>query len=70
MPKLIWTCCQRKSDESYQECQTGKCGLSQEFEVVLDMNDDNYVTFVQEYFKKNLATEKMLKDFKNPTDHR
>lgn len=65
MPKLVWACCLHKYGETYQSCETGKCGLPKELEGKMDMNDEKYINQVQEYFKTNAAAKKNLRDFLN-----
>ena len=63
MPKLVWACCLRRYGDSFQACETGKCGLPTELEDTVTMRDDNYIDKVQEYFKNNQTADKNLKQF-------
>jgi len=65
MPKLFWACCLHRYGESYQSCETGKCGLPKELEGKVNMNDEKYINQVQEHFKANLSAKKNLEEFLN-----
>ncbi|CAM4861665.1 unnamed protein product [Rotaria socialis] len=58
-----WACCLRKYGDSLQPCETGKCGLPAELEDTVNMKNNDYITVVQEYFKKNSAAIKNLEEF-------
>ncbi|CAF1515158.1 unnamed protein product [Didymodactylos carnosus] len=63
MPKLLWACCLRRYGDSFQSCETGKCGLPTELEEKVNINNDTYISIVQEHFKKNASAEKSLEEF-------
>jgi hypothetical protein len=63
IPKLLWACCLRKYGDTLQPCETGKCGLPAELEDTVSMKNTDYITVVQEYFKKNPAAIKNLEEF-------
>lgn len=63
MPKLIWACCLHRYGESFHSCETGKCGLPKELEGKVNINDNNCIHKVQEYFKTNQAAKDNLKNF-------
>ncbi|CAF0853024.1 unnamed protein product [Adineta steineri] len=69
-PELVWACCLRKYGDSLQPCETGKCGLPIELEDTVRMDSDDYITVVQEHFKRNITANKklaFLKSIKRPT---
>jgi hypothetical protein len=63
MPKLIWACCLHRYGETFHSCETGKCGLPKELEGKVNINDDNCIHKVQEYFKANQAAKENLTNF-------
>lgn len=67
-PRLIWVCCGHLYSESQTGCRTASCGLPELLEEKINMQSDDYLTKVQEYFMQNPeAIEKrnqLLRDLK------
>lgn len=63
-PKLLWSCCRQRFNSGREAgCKTSNCGLPEELVGKVDMQTDDYMAKVQEYFMKNSVGIEKLNQF-------
>ena len=70
LPKLLWTCCGHFYGENQSGCRISSCGLPEELKSEVNMQTDDYMAKVEEYFMQNADAitkrDQLMKNYKKP----
>lgn len=70
LPRLMWVCCEQFYGDHQSECRISSCGLPEELKGEVDMQTDDYMAKVQEYFMQNddliRKSNQLAENYKKP----